>query len=310
MRRFKLTCYLASAALLLALVGGLLIQSTAQALSDTGYEVVPISANQASTNAEKITLTCQYPVLSSYAGSYFAYKVDMLYTGGKEKRLFDIKARVPDGFTASIKPAYAGESSEIAAIFLDPQKSYPDTIDVVVIPYAWRVPEPGEYDITVEVSSGAISASIDLKATVTAKYDIDVSPSSGLLNTKATAGKDNYFNVTITNIGSADLEKINLNSRITGSPSGWSITFSPESIDSLPAGEKREIQVNIKPTSKTISGDYMITISAEPDAKNAYGSFNLRVTVLTSTIWGWVSVGIVVLVLAGLAFMFMRLGRR
>ncbi len=309
MRKFKITCYLTFVAVLLALVGGLAMQSTTQAIPDTGREAVPISVNQASTGTEKITLTCQYPVLSSYAGSYFAYKVDMLYTGGKEPRVFDLKARVPDGFTASIMPAY-GETSEIAAIRLDPQKTYPDTISVTVRPYAWLVPEPGEYNITVEVSSGEVEASIDLKAIVTAKYDIDVAPSSGLLNTKATAGKDNYFNVSVTNIGSADMEKINLSSKITGGPSGWSITFSPESIDSLPAGDKREIQVNIKPTEKTISGDYMITISAEPEAKNAFGSFNLRVTVLTPTIWGWVGVGIVVLVIAGLAFMFMRLGRR
>ncbi len=309
MLRFKETYYLVFAALLLALVGGLLIQSTAQATQDTGPEAVSISANQASTGTEKITLICQYPVLSSYAGSYFTYKVDLLYTGGKEPRVFDLKARVPDGFVASITPTY-GETSQIAAIRLDPQKTYPDTISVTVRPYIWLVPEPGEYNMTVEVSSGTVSASIDLKAIVTAKYDIDVSPSSGLLNTKATAGKDNYFKISVTNTGSADMEKINLSSKITGGPSGWSITFSPESIDSLPAGDKREIQVNIKPTGKTISGDYMITISAEPEAKNAFGSFNLRVTVLTPTIWGWVGVGIVVLVIAGLAFMFMRLGRR
>jgi len=309
MHRFKVTCYLASVALLLSIVGGLLIQSTAQAIPDTGREAISISANQASTGAEKITLTCQYPVLSSYAGSYFAYKVDLLYTGGKESRVFDLKARVPDGFTASITPAY-GDTSEIAAVRLDPQKTYPDTISVTVRPYVWLVPEPGEYNITVEVSSGEVKASIDLKAIVTAKYDINVAPSGGLLNTKATAGKDNYFNVSVTNTGSADLAKINFSSKITGGPSGWSITFNPESIDSLPVGDKREIQVDIKPTSKTISGDYMITISAEPEAKNAFGSFNLRVTVLTPTIWGWVGVGIVILVLAGLGFMFMRLGRR
>lgn len=309
MRRFKVTCYLAFAALLLAVVGGLSTQSTVQAIPDTGHEAVSMSANQAATGAEKITLTCQYPVLSSYAGAYFAYKVDLLYTGGKEPCVFDLRAKVPTGFIASITPAY-GETSEIAAIRLDPQKTYPDTISVTVRPYAWLVTEPGEYNITVEVSSGEVKASIDLKAIVTAKYDIDVAPSSGLLNTKATAGKDNYFNVSVTNTGSADIEKINLSSKITGGPSGWSITFSPESIDSLPAGDKREIQVDIKPTGKTIAGDYMITISAEPEAKNAFGSFNLRVTVLTPTIWGWVGVGIVVLVIAGLAFMFMRLGRR
>jgi len=309
MSRFRVSCYLASIALLFAALGGLSIQPTAQAMPDTGSTSTSISTNQISSGNEKITLTCQYPVLSSYAGAYFAYKIELLYSGGTEPKVFDLRAKVPAGFTSSITPGY-GEGTEIAAIRLDPQKTYTDTINVTVRPYAWLVPDPGEYTITVEVSSGEIKASIDLKAIVTAKYDLEVEPSTGLLNTKATAGKDNYFNVSIINTGSADIEKINLSSKITGGPSGWSITFSPESIDSLPAGDKREIQVDIKPTEKTVAGDYMVTISAEPEAKNAFGSFNLRVTVLTPTIWGWVGVGIVVLVIAGLAFMFMRLGRR
>lgn len=309
MRRFKVTCYLAFIALLLAVFGGLSLQSTAQATSDTGRESISISKNQVSSGAEKITLTCQYPVLSSYAGTYFSYKIDLLYTGGAEPRIFDLRAEVPDGFTSSITPGY-GEGTEIAAIRLDPKKTYPDTINVTVRPYGWLPPEPGEYSVTVEVSSGEIKASIDLKAIVTARYDLAVEPASGLLNTKATASKDNYFNISVKNTGSADLEKINFSSKITGGPSGWSITFNPETIDSLPAGDEREIEVNIKPAEKTIAGDYMVTISAQPEAKNAFGSFELRVTVLTPTIWGWVGVGIVILVIAGLAFMFMRLGRR
>ena len=309
MSRFKLTCYLSFIALLLAVFGGLSAQSTAQAIPDITGEPTSISANQNSPGTEKITLTCQYPVLSSYAGTYFSYKIELLYTGGAEPRVFDLRAEVPAGFISSITPGY-GEGTEIAAIRLDPQKTYADTINVTVRPYAWLAPEPGEYDIIVEASSGELNASIELKAIVTAKYDLEVEPSGGLLNTKATAGKDNYFTVSVINTGSADLEKINFSSRITGGPSGWSVTFDPETIDSLPAGDTREIQVDIKPADKTIAGDYMLTVSAEPESKNAFGSVNIRVTVLTPTIWGWVGVGIVVLVIAGLAFMFIRLGRR
>jgi uncharacterized membrane protein len=36
----------------------------------------------------------------------------------------------------------------------------------------------------------------------------------------------------------------------------------------------------------------------------------LRVTVSTPTIWGWVGIIIVVLVIAGLAVLFVKLGRR
>ena len=309
MSGFKVTCYLTFIALLLALFGGLLIQPTVQAMPDTGREPTSIPTTPNSPGTEKITLTCQYPVLSSYAGTYFSYKIDLLYTGGTEPRVFDLQAKVPAGFIYSITPGY-GEGAEIAAIRLDPQKAYADTINVTVRPYAWRVPEPGEYSIIVEVSSDELNASIELKAIVTAKYDLEVEPSGGLLNTKATAGKDNYFTVSIINTGSADLEKINFSSRITGGPPGWSITFTPETIESLPAGDTRDIQVDIKPAEKTIAGDYMLTISAEPESKNAFGSVNIRTTVLTPTIWAWIGVGIVVLVIAGLAFMFMRLGRR
>jgi uncharacterized membrane protein len=307
MRRFKLNYWLACIALLSAVLGGLLIQSVAQALPDTGGQPASIAPNQTSPT-EKITLTCQYPALSSYASSPFSFTVDLQYTGGKESRVFDLQAKVPDGFAYSIMPSY-GSSSQISAIRLDPTKTYPDSISVTVAPNSWQLPKPGEYAITVAASSGDLKASIDLKAIVTAKYDLTVKTSTGLLNTNATSGKDNYLTISIDNTGTADLEKIEFSSK-TSSPSGWSITFDPKEIDLLPAGGTHDIQVDIKPAEKTISGDYMVTISAQPQAKNAFGSFDLRVTVLTPTIWGWVGVAIVVLVIAGLAYMFMRLGRR
>jgi uncharacterized membrane protein len=263
---------------------------------------------QRSPTGEEIKMNCRYPVLSSYAGSYFSYSIDLEYVGGKEPRVFDLKAEVPQGFTYSIYPGY--ESTEIAAIRIDPNKGYPETIKVTVRPYVWLTPEPGEYTVKVFASSGEVKNSIELKAIVTAKYDMAVEPSTGRFNTEATAGQDNYFKIIVKNTGTAPLEKITFGSSITGSPSGWSITFTPDKIDTLGVGDKREVQVNIKPARKTIAGDYMVTISADTEAKNAFASASIRVTVLVPTIWGWVGVGIIVLVIAGLAVLFMRLGRR
>jgi uncharacterized membrane protein len=308
MRRFKWTYLMACIAVISAMFGGLAIQSTAQALPEAGGRSVVITPNQASSGAEKITLSCQYPSVSSYAGSTFSYNVDLLYTGGTEPRVFDLQAKVPDGFTYSIMPSY-GSSSQITSIRLDPTKTYPDSIAVNVTPNSWQLPQPGEYPITVAASSGNIKSSIDLKAVITAKYDLDVKTASGLLNTKATSGQDNYVTLTVANTGTADLEKIIFSSK-TSSPSGWSITFDPNEIDLLPVGTTRQVQVDIKPDKKAISGDYMVTISAQPQAKNAFGSFDLRVTVETSPIWGWVGVIVVVLVIAGLGYMFLRFGRR
>jgi uncharacterized membrane protein len=307
MRPFKFAYLVVCVAVIAAMFGGLAITSVAQALPELSSLPAYIIPGQASAT-EKITLSCQYPSISSYAGSYFSYTVDLQYSGGKEPRVFDLQAKVPDGFTYSITPSY-GSSSQISAIRLDPSKTYPDSITVTVTPNSWQVPQPGEYPVSVAAGSGDLKSSIDLKAVVTARYDLQLKTSTGLLNTNATSGEDNYLTISVNNTGSADLEKIQFSSK-TSSPSGWSITFDPKEIDLLPVGASRDVQVDIKPAKKSISGDYLVTISAQPQAKNAFGSTDLRVTVLTPTIWGWVGVAIVIIVIGGLAYMFMRLGRR
>jgi uncharacterized membrane protein len=310
MSRFRAGYYLTCAALLLMLLGGLVTAPIASATSDTHLDTPSLSPSQKSLGTEEITLTCQYPVLSSPAGtSFFAYAIELQYSGGKEPRVFDLQVEVPAGFSYAIASSY-GEGSEIAAIRLDPQKQFPDTIKVTVRPSMWIVPEPGEYPITVEAASGEIKGSIELKAIVIAKYEVEIEPAIGRLNTTATAGKDNYFTIFVGNTGTADLQKVNFSSAITGKPTGWSITFDPQDIDVLPVGDMREVQINIKPAQKTIAGDYMVAISANPESGYAFDSIDVRVTVLTPTIWGWVGIGIVVLVIAGLVVMFMRLGRR
>jgi uncharacterized membrane protein len=307
MKRFKSIYCLTCVLLLAAMLGGLLVNSIAQALPETGGQPASITPNQSSP-AEKVTLSCQYPSISNYASASFSFTVDLQYTGGKAPRVFNLQATVPAGFTYTITPSY-GSSSQIASITLDPAKTYPDSLSVTVSPNSWQLPAPGEYPVTVAASSGDLKASIDLKAIVTAKYDLQLKTSTGLLNANVTSGKDNYITISVTNTGTADLDKIDFSSK-TSSPSGWSVTFDPKEIDLLPVGGSRDVQVDIKPDRKAISGDYLVTISAEPQAKNAFGSFDLRVTVLTSPIWGWVGVIIVVLVIAGLAYMFMRFGRR
>ena len=310
MSRFKAGYYLTFAALLLMLFGGLVTAPIASAASDTNLDLPSLTPNPEAPETEGITLTCQYPVLTSPAGaSFFTYAIELEYRGAKEPRVFDLKVEVPAGFSYAIASSY-GEGTEIAAIRLDPQKQFPDTIKVTVRPSMWIVPDPGEYPITVEAASGEIKGSIELKAIVMAKYEVQVEPVIGRLNTTATAGKDNYFNIIVTNTGSADLQKINFSSTITGKPSGWSITFDPQSQDVLPVGDMREVQINIKPAQKTIAGDYMVAISANPESGYAFDNIDVRITVLTPTIWGWVGIGIVVLVIAGLVVMFMRLGRR
>jgi uncharacterized membrane protein len=268
-----------------------------------------VSVLSDTSTGEKIELTCQYPVLSSYAGLNYSFTISVAYTGGKDPKTFDLKATVPQGFNYTISPGY-GEGSEIRAIRLDPSKGYPESVKISITPYIWKVPSPGSYPIVFEVSSGDVKASINLTAIVTANYDMKMSTPDGRLNTEATAGQENNFTVTVTNTGSGDLEKVTVECLSKDHPSGWTVTCNPDKIDVLKAGDTKEIKVTLKPSDKTISGDYMMTVQAEPEGKYAFTNLQVRVTVLTPTIWGWVGVGIVVLVIIALAVIFIRFGRR
>ena len=92
----------------------------------------------------------------------------------------------------------------------------------------------------------------------------------------------------------------------------WRIekTFSikPEAVV-LPRSTK-EVQAIIKPPDNVIAGDYLVTFTASTTDTLASGNVAVRVTVLTPTTWGWVGVGVVLLVVGGLVLVFLKLGRR
>lgn len=294
---------------LAAICSSFIFALPAKAMQQSNISDSSISVVNDDQSGEKIELTCQYPVLSSYAGVNYSYSISVLYTGGKDPKTFDLKATVPQGFNYTISPGY-GEGSEIRAVRLEPAKGYPETIKLTVSPYIWKVPAPGTYPIEFEVSSGDLKSTISLKAIVTANFDMKITTPDGRLNTEATAGQESNFTVTVTNSGSGDLEKVTVSSLAKDHPNGWTVTCKPDKIDTLKAGETKEIQVTLKPSEKTISGDYMVTVEAEPEGRYAFSNLQIRVTVLTPTIWGWVGVGIVALVIIALAVIFIRFGRR
>lgn len=267
------------------------------------FQPATISAQEESSSEGKIELTTAYTKLEGTSGTSFEFEVELKYQGS-ETLIFDLAVTGPKDWVVYTTPSYP-KDKRIRDIRLEPGISYGEKVNVAAVPPFWLTPEPGEYRITLEASSGEIKGSIDLIAVVTAKYTLSLTPTEERYNTSATAGKDNYFSAAVINEGSAAIDNITFSS---GKPEGWTIEFSPDKVDTLDAADFQTIDVNIKPPAKTIAGDYNITLRAS--GKQASNNIDIRVTVETSTIWGWVGVGIVVLVVAGLAFIFMRLSRR
>jgi uncharacterized membrane protein len=95
---------------------------------------------------------------------------------------------------------------------------------------------------------------------------------------------------------------------LTTKPEKWTVEFKPDKIDSLEVDEVREIKTEILAPKRTIAGDYLLRVTSNsPDVNE---SIDFRVTVATTTLWGWIGFLIVFLVVLGLGAVFIRLGRR
>jgi len=199
----------------------------------------------------------------------------------------------------SIQPSY--EASEISAVKIKPGGK--ESLKFVAIPLISQ--EPGEYIIKIKASSDALTAEAELKAIITANYELELSPTNGMYNTNVTSGKDNHFALQLKNSGSAAIEKITFTS---SGPEGWTIKFNPADIEKLESGKTQDIDLSITPPDKTIAGDYMLTLNV--NSENSTDKIELRVTVQTPTIWGWVGIGIIAVVIIGIGFIFAKLGRR
>lgn len=254
---------------------------------------------------DTITVTSEYPKIEAIATGTFEYTVKLEYKG-KEDRLFDLNTTLPNGWDTYITPQY--ESTRIPSVTMEGTTygSTTKSLKMTVTPPTWPLADPADYKVILEAVSDDVSGKIELTAKITAKYILNAVPANELYNTKAKAGQDNTFSLQVTNVGTAVIDNITFSS---DKPEGWEIKFAPEKIDLLEIIDPKTIDVNIKPPPKTVAGDYMITLRVSGKQASA-DKIDVRVTVETPTIWGWVGVAIIVIVVIGLVTVFMRFGRR
>lgn len=304
MRMPRPVYYLLCFVLLFGILGGLVGDRVVLAAQERSGSSFLSWLNQEQPPPEKIELVCKYPAFEGNSGDSFDFDVDLKWLGSTA-RTFDLAVLdVPAKWTAKI---VAGAfEKEIPAIGLGPEMTYPERITVTFAPFPGEFPEPGEYVITLEASSGDIKETIKLTAVVTTLYRFYFAPATERLSAEVTAGEENHLAVMVGNTGQGVIEEITF---VSTRPSGWSVKFNPDEVESLQPGLAREVDVVIKPPRKTIAGDYSVTMSAISPGMSVR-RIELRLTVLTPTIWGWVAILIVLAVIAGLGVMFRRLGRR
>ena len=209
---------------------------------------------------------------------------------------YSLSAEVPAGWSVSFQAA----STAVSSVEVNGHGT--QAVTITVTPPASV--EAGTYTIPVRATSSSQDLEQDLKITITGKYALDIQTTDSRLSFDANVGKSQTVALNVINSGNIDLQNVNLNSQ---APSGWTVEFSESTIDLLPAGQTKEVTVNVTPGKDAMSGDYAMKISA----KNSQTSIdqNFRVTVKTSTLWGVVGICMIGLILLGVSEVFRRFGR-
>jgi uncharacterized membrane protein len=265
-------------------------------VSARGMSQLPLTVIVSQQGTFKTEFTTAQANMAGAANSTFTFNAKLRNsTAGSQ--VYALRALAPPGWNITFKANY----KQVSSVNIEANHTQDITIEV-------DPPDQtpaGTYKIPVEASTGATSADLSLEVGITGSYAIQVTTPTGLLNTSVTAGDDKRVELAIKNTGSAALKNIDLQS---SAPINWTVSFDPNKIENLPAGETAQVFATIKPDSKAIAGDYVTNLLAKTVETSS--SASLRVSVETSLLTSWMGILIILLAIGGVYYLFRKYGRR
>ena len=247
----------------------------------------------------KLKLTTNFPALRGTATTSFKYKVNVTNDSGRDSTI-NFSADAPKNFQVTFTEAYG--TQQLTSIPIEAGKSK-DIEASVSLP---RDTPAGDYKLVLHAKSDAASADLPTSITVVGQPRLSLAGEGGRLSGEAYAGRDSQLTVMAKNDGSEAARDVEFSAT---APEGWKTNFDPKELPELDAGKSQQIKVTLTPSSRAIAGDYQTTIRAS-SAGGLSESANFRITVLTSSLWGAVGVGVIAAALLAVVFAVARYGRR
>ena len=232
-----------------------------------------------------VALNTTYPVLRGPTDGKFEFSVEV-DSKLDQDAVFDLFAQGPEGWDINFKPAY--ESTYISSLQIKANAS--KNVSVEVKPPLTS--KAGEFPIKMRASSGDAKGEIDLMVVLTGTYGLEAGTPTGLLSLDAKQGKPTNLSIYVKNTGSAPNSNIKF---MTFKPENWKVEFSPEQIDVLEPDDIKQVEMTITPYKEALVGDY--SVAAQIDGEKASKTLEFRTTVKASAAWGWVGIGIIVVVI-------------
>jgi uncharacterized membrane protein len=259
---------------------------------------LPIELTVEAQLPAQLEFEVELPTRRGTSTTTFRYQATLTNKGDQETSV-DLEAEAPEGFQVTFKLRFGSEEVTSFPVKAGESKS----LDIEVKPP--RQAQAGEYPLNVRAYSNQTQAALALTAVITGQADLDVTTPDGRLSAQATAGGENVLKIIVHNRGSAPARDVELSSF---PPSGWTVEFEPKTVTEITPDNFAEVTTKIKPSDKTVAGDYMLTITARSESISSSKDF--RITVVTSTLWGIVGVGIIVIALGAVGWAVSRFGRR
>src|ERR1700731_33674 len=272
---------------------------TVEAKGAQNDEKLPITLTIGEELPAKLKLTTNFPALRGTATTSFKYRVTVTNDSGRDATI-NFTADAPKNFQVSFTEAYG--SQQLTSIPIEAGKSK-DIEASVALP---RDTPAGDYKLALHAKSEAASADLDVSIAIVGQPRLALSGEGGRPSGEAYAGQDSQLTVVATNDGSEAPRACEFNAT---APEGWKTSFEPKELPELGAGKSQSIKVTLTPAARAIAGDYQTTIRAS-SAGGLSESANFRITVLTSTVWGAVGIGVIAVALLVVVFAVARFGRR
>lgn len=264
---------------------------------ERAYEL-PLTLTVEPQSEAALTAEPKLPKLRGTPRSTFDFRVTTK-NDSADPMLVTLSAQAPRGFQVTFKEGYG--SQELTTIPMKAGESKDIAVDV-------KPPQgiaAGQYPVTVGLSGERASVQTRLVLDITGQPAISLSGENDRLSGEASAGKEKRFTFVLRNTGSADARNIAVSAT---APTGWKVAFDPKDVAVLAPNAEEKVAAVVTPSDKALAGDYMMTVRANSEGISE--SVNFRTTIVTSTMWGVIGLGVIAASLIVLLGAVGRFGRR
>jgi uncharacterized membrane protein len=258
---------------------------------------LPVNVTVQGGAGGSVILTPDFPGQRGPADITYTFNVEVKNDTPAEVQL-ELEAEGPIGWQVEARPQSSAQASSIS---VDSGASERITVSATPPPGV----QAGLYDLRVIARGGGVDSEAPLQVEITGSFAMQLATADERLSVDVNAGTPQQYQILVFNSGSANLANVALSAT---PPTGWEITFDTENIASIAPEQFATVNATITPSSDAIAGDYSISFRANTAETN--DSMDVRATVNPSAFGGLVGIGLILLTLAALAWVFRRFGRR